>query len=460
MKNPDPPSSLLEAGQAPSPGHPMSRGLPFHRSRPSAAGAAGEVPSAGAPKAEPPSSVPPRRRPWWWLAGAVALLGCGLLALPRLVGGPEIAVRRVVQRDFVESVVASGHVEAPHRVTVGAVMVGKVEAVPVAEGQAVSAGQALVLLDAREWQAAAAQADAAVAQAQARLRQVGELDAEVAAGALREAEVTLRNARLTQQRDASLLAQGFIGPAAMEEADKAVDVALAQWRSAQAGHRAALPTGTNVAIAATALAQARAAAAAAHSRLSNTAIVAPVAGTLIARDVEPGDVVQPGMPLMVLSPDGAAQLVVDIDEKNIHLLALGQPARASADAFPNQVFDARVAYLNPGIDIQRGSVEVKLDVPQAPAFLRQDMTVSVDIQVATRRGAVLAPLEAVRDADGTRPWVLRVEGGHAVRHDVRLGLRSAGWAEVLAGVAAGDQVVPVAASIGEGDRLRAREAAR
>jgi len=345
-------------------------------------------------------------------------------------------------------------------VTVGAVMVGKVVAVPVAEGQAVSAGQTLVALDAREWQAAAAQADAGVAQAAARLRQVEEVEAEVAAEAVREAEVTLHNARLTQQRGASLLTQGFIGPAAMEEADKAVEVALAHWRSAQAQHRAALPSGTDVAIATTALAQARAGAAVARTRLSNATIVAPAAGTLIARDVEPGDVVQPGMPLMVLSPQGPVQLVVDIDEKNFHLLALGQKARVSADAFPDQVFDAAVVFINPGIDIQRGSVEVKLDVPRPPAFLRQDMTVSVDIQIATRHDAVLVPLDAVHEPAGNRPWVLKVSGRHAIRQDLRLGLRSAGLGEVLAGLAPGDRVVPVSATVADGDRLRPRETAR
>ena len=55
-----------------------------------------------------------------------------------------------------------------------------------------------------------------------------------------------------------------------------------------------------------------------------------------------------------------------------------QTAQASADAYPQLRFPARLQYINPGIDAQRGSVEVKLDVPQPPAYLMQDMTVSVD----------------------------------------------------------------------------------
>jgi HlyD family secretion protein len=389
------------------------------------------------------------------VAGCIIALAVAACLAPRLIAGPSVGVHRVSQRDFVQSVVATGHVEAPHRVTIGTVIVGSVLRVPVDEGQAVAAGQTLVELDPAEWRATAAQADAAVAQAQARLRQVGELESPVAAQTLRQAEVTLANARRQQERDATLLAQGFIGPAAMDDADKAVALAQAQLQAAQAQLRASLPAGADDAVAATALVQARSAAAVARAQLGHATIFAPVAGTLIARNVEPGDVVQPGTALMVLSPAGPVQLVVDIDEKNIHLLALDQPARASADAFADRLFDARVSYINPGVDLQRGSVEVKLDVDAPPAFLRQDMTVSVDIQIATRRHALLVPLDAVHDAQGARPWVFAVEGGHARRRELRLGLRSAGYAEVLDGLAAGELVVPAAANVGAGDRLRA-----
>ena len=84
----------------------------------------------------------------------------------------------------------------------------------------------------------------------------------------------------------------------------------------------------------TALAQAHAALGAANVRLEQTVIRAPADGVLIARNVEPGDVVQPGKELMVLAPAGETQIVVQIDEKNLSQLKLGQKALASADAYP------------------------------------------------------------------------------------------------------------------------------
>ena len=110
---------------------------------------------------------------------------------------------------------------------------------------------------------------------------------------------------------------------------------------------------------------------------------------LISRSVEVGDVVQPGKALMVLAASGQPQILIQIDEKNLSKIALGQKAFGSADAFASQRFDAVVGYINPGIDAARGSVEVKLNVANPPAYLRQDMTVSVDIETARRTATVV-----------------------------------------------------------------------
>jgi HlyD family secretion protein len=173
-----------------------------------------------------------------------------------------------------------------------------------------------------------------------------------------------------------------------------------------------------------------------------------------------GDVVQPGKVLMTLSPKGKTQVVIAVDEKNLHLIALGQKALVSADAYPQKKFDAELVYINPGVNAQTGSVDVKLDVPQPPEVLRQDMTVSVDIEVARRPKALLLPITTLREADTAAPWVLRVEDSRAVKVPVHLGLRSGGLAEVLDGLNEGDQLLQNAAAVMPGQRVRAMMAAR
>jgi len=167
-------------------------------------------------------------------------------------------------------------------------------------------------------------------------------------------------------------------------------------------------------------------------------------------------VVQPGKELMALAPAGETQIVVQIDEKNLGLLAVGQKAIASADAYPAQRFAAEVVYINPGVDPLRGAVEVKFRVPEPPAFLRQDMTVSVDTEVARRSDTIVVPSDAVRDASGAHPWVLAVRGLRAARLPVKLGLRGDGRVEVLEGVEPGDNLIPASnALVKPGQRVRA-----
>lgn len=284
-----------------------------------------------------------------------------------------MATETVLRRDLVQSVVASGHVQTPHRLDVGAQITGTVLRVPVAEGQAVQAGDLLVELDANEAKANSQQADAAVVHAQPRLRQLQEVQAPVAAQALRQAQANLENARAASARNQSLFDRGFISQAGLDDARKALALADAQEQSARKQLDTTGPSGSDRALAQANVGGAIASAQAARARLGYTLIRAPVAGTLIARNVEDGDVVQPGRLLMTLSPQGFTQVVVQIDEKNLALLGLRQAARVSADAYPAQIFGAVLAHINPGVNTTTGAVEVKLDVPSPPAVLRQDM---------------------------------------------------------------------------------------
>ena len=372
----------------------------------------------------------------------------------RVVLGPKIPAALVVQRDFIQTIVATGHVETPHRISVGSQIVGVVKNIPVSEGQIVQAGQILIELDDAEWRAAAQQADMLVLQAQARLRQVREVQAPVAAQSLVQAEINVSYAEKQWHRNVDLFTKSFISQAALDEAKKNVDLTQAQLQTAKKQVQTTHPTGSDYQIAATALSQAEANSKVAYSRRQHTIIKTPIAGTLISRDVETGDVVQAGKALMTLSPSGATQLVVQIDEKNLPLLVLRQLARASADAYPTLNFSAAISYINPSVDLQRGSVEIKLNVPEPPAYLRQDMTVSVDIQVATRLRALLVPTDTIHDVKGRQPWVLKVADGKARKQVLRVGLQSAGMSEVLSGLSVNDRVLTFTNEVNEGDRIR------
>jgi HlyD family secretion protein len=232
-------------------------------------------------------------------------------------------------------------------------------------------------------------------------------------------------------------------------------MAESQVRNARLQFEDNQPTGTAARQAEMALRQARANLQAASATVEHATIKAPTAGALISRRVEQGDVVQPGKSLMVLSPAGETQLVVQIDEKNLSQLALGQKALSSADAYPQQAFPAELVYINPAIDPQRGSLEIKLHVPDPPAYLRQDMTVSVDIEVASKGAALVVPIVVLHDGAGKQPWVMKVQNGRTVRQPVRLGIRGTTRVEILDGLQAGDRVLGAGVDTNaEGRRVR------
>jgi HlyD family secretion protein len=258
---------------------------------------------------------------------------------------------------FLQTVVASGHVEAPFRVNIGSQITAVVARVPVIEGQTVKAGETLIELEDRELRSAVTQAEGVVAQAEARLRQMQELSRPAAEQTLKQAQATLTSAQHTFDRTSKLSTDGYATRAALDEATRALDVAKAQVKSAEFQVATMQAGGSDYVMAETQLSQARASLASAQSRLSYTIIRAPRDGVLISRNVEAGNTVTPATVLMVLSPDGEIQLVVQIDEKNLSLVRIGQKALGSADAYPKDTFPAEVFYVNPGIDLQRASVE-------------------------------------------------------------------------------------------------------
>ena len=406
--------------------------------------------------------VTPVQRRRWLVRGAVAVLivaGAGY-ALRDVLLGPVVDVYELRRGEIVQTVVATGRVTTPQRVSVGAVVTERVARIPVDEGQTVRRGDVLIELDDRDERAAVAQADAAVAQAQAKLRQLREVGLPAAEQALIQARANEALARTQYQRNQDLLSKGFISQSALDDAKRNLDVAKSQLDAAELQVTTNRPAGSDYTMAQTALAQAQASVAAARARLEQTVVRAPADGVLIARSVEPGDVVQPGKELMALAPAGETQIVVQIDEKNLAQLQVGQKALVSADAYPRERFAAELFYINPGIDPLRGSVEVKLRVPSPPPYLRQDMTVSVDIEGTRRADALVAPADAVFDAAGAHPWMLVVSGHRAERRPVTLGLRGDASVEITGGASAGDRVVPAAAGIAAGERLRPRTVAQ
>lgn len=396
------------------------------------------------------------KRRWMALAIGVVLLaavGASMFALR----GPQVDGVVVQLAPLVRTLQFSARVATLSRVDVGSTVTGRVANVRVAEGAQVRQGDVLVQLESDELKAALSQSVAAERQAQSRLLGLRSSGRSAAQAARAQSDATLQAASASLARVQQLVAQGFYSAAQLDEARRAVDVARAQQLSAQAQVQANADAGTDVAQAQAQLALARAATVAAQARLAQATLVAPADARVLVREVEPGQIVQPGKALLSLALAGPTQLVAQVDERFLDQLQPGQKASVVADAFPDQRFASRVLSIAPSVDAQRGAIEVKFALEQqAPAYLREDMTLSVEVETARRERALVLPQAALRGPmEGDRATVLVLQEGRAQARPVRLGLRTLDAVEVLDGLAEGDTVLRGGA-VQAGDRVRAR----
>jgi HlyD family secretion protein len=382
------------------------------------------------------------RRRSWIVAAVVALLVLAIVLLLRM-RGPLLPGYRVEAGPLVQVVVATGRVISTARVQVGSEVTGTVTERRVQEGDLVKPGDILVVLRADDLEARVRQAQAALAELQTSTR-------PQAAATVQQAEAQLAQASRERERRADLFARQLISREALEQSIETETIARATAEKARLAAKSSAAGSTNEQQLLEQLAAARA-------QRVKAVIRAGTAGIVLSRNAEIGDLVQPGRVLFEIARSGETELEVPVDEKNLAALSVGQVAECIADAWPDRPFRATVNYIAPGIDAARGTVTVRLRVAPPPDYLRQDMTVTVNVETGRRDKALTVPNDALlQQADGTRA-VLAVRDGRVRRVPVRLGLTGLAMSEVTQGLAAKDVVLASAAAItavAEGDRVR------
>ncbi len=390
----------------------------------------------------------------WLIAAAVVAVLLVAILLVRQRGTP-VQVVNVVRSAIVQSIAATGRLNAPARMDIGADVSATVLDVRVREGDLVRAGQLLVRLQDSEARAAVDQARAALAEARGRVQQQSAVTAPVALQTVVQAQAAFQTAEREYGRATELVAQGFFSQQKLDDARRVLDTARSALESARLQASANQARGIEPALAASRVDQAQAALDAALARLARLVITSPVDAVVLVRNVEPGSMAQPGKMLLALAAQGKPRIDASVDEKHLRLLTLGMPAKAVADAFAGQPFDAKLTYIAPVVDAQRGTVDVRLEVVSPPAFLKPDMTVSVELVGGARKDTLVLPAVAVRDADREAPWVLALQDGTAVRVPVSLGLRGVGAIEILKGLSEGDTAILQTERAVVGDKVRA-----
>jgi membrane fusion protein (multidrug efflux system) len=190
----------------------------------------------------------------------------------------------------------------------------------------------------------------------------------------------------------------------------------------------------------------------ARLQLSYCDIRSPIAGTVTQRLdlVKVGNTVTPvggviesaDSSLFVVEDLETLMLRVNVPERELAKLSVGQPAELSFDAVPGQVFQGQIALISPSIDPATATFAVRIRVTETGGLLRPGMFARVAIVYERKPDALQIPRTALLDGDGP-PKVFVVKDGKATERAVKLGLSNGAWIEVTEGLKDGEQVVVV-----------------
>ncbi|MBN2356708.1 efflux RND transporter periplasmic adaptor subunit [candidate division KSB1 bacterium] len=354
-------------------------------------------------------------------------------------------------KKIVETVTATGRIQPVTQVKISADVAGKITILPVKEGDWVEKGTLLVQLEKERYAAA-------LEQAEANLRSV-EANAQV----VKENETRAEKdyIRLKELYDRQLESR-----AALDQAYAAVQVEKARYQSSLEQ-----------------VDQARAAMKQSRDDLSKTTIYAPMSGTISTLNKEVGEIALGSQfqedVIMIISNLSSMEALVNVDENDIVRVSLNDSAAIEVDALPDKLFTGTVSEIansakisGSGTTEQKTEFEVKIAIADPGKELRQGMTASADIITEVKPEALGIPIQSVTvrtlqqlqppeagegeapaeadslekppyvpDKDGFVPIVFVVENGVSNARQVKTGIQSETYIEILDGIAEGDEIV-------------------
>ena len=291
-----------------------------------------------------------------------------------------VDVAEAKQDTVIDEINANGQIEAVQAIELRPEVEGRLVAVLVREGTEVREGTPLFKVD----------------------------DAELRAQVARlEAERDLAAQALERQRD--LMARNAASQADLEQAEANARSAAAQLELQQI-------------------------------RLDRTVVRAPFTGVVGQRFVSLGDYVTTSTRLTTLQTVDPQRATFTVPERYAERLAAEQRITFRVAAVSDRQYEGTVEFVDPVVELPARTITVKARVPNPERVLKSGMFIEVRLATDVRPDAVVVPEDAILPLQGV-DYVWVIADGTASRREVRLGVRTPGFVEILNGVSAGEQVV-------------------
>lgn len=390
-----------------------------------------------------------RQGAWLGAIAAVGLVGasgCGWM--PRSVAQPgppqqaddqpvAVEVQAVGTGSVATALTYTGTTRPAQTVTLRAQVEGQIVDLVVDVGDAVSSGQVLARVDpdllavgVNQTQAELSARQSEVAQAQ-----VAVSDAQTA---VEQARLQVAQARTDADRLRQLADAGAVSDQTAEQAQLVLDTAEQALKSAQDQVRTRQQA---VQAAQGRVASQRAAVAQSQERLSFTTVRSPLAGVILARLVEAGDLAQPGADLLQIGDLSSIKIAVEVSELDLSRIQRGQPVAVTLDAFPDLPLTGRVTRIAPVADATARLIPVEVTIPNPTGRIGSGLLARVQF-LGEDADTLVIPAAAL---NGDEPQVFVLQPADdtptVTLRTVQVGDRSKDQVEILGGLNPGEQIV-------------------
>ena len=383
----------------------------------------------------------PKKR-WWILAILVLALIVYIVYASVHEELPKVQTDRVITKDLVQRVSASGKVQPVDQVDISAYVSAEVTKLYVEEGQEVTKGQLLVELDSTRYRANRDQALAGLYGARAQQR-------------LTQAQLVQSENILNRTKE--LFKKQLVGEQELETAETSYKVNLASSEASKDGIR-----------------QAQAALRLARDDLAKTTLVAPIDGKISRLEKEVGEIVMGSQLtrdiIMTVADLARMEVVVEVDENDVVDVQMDDAAQIEVDALPKTKFSGKVTEIAISPKIQglgtleeTTNFEVSVQILDDVSKLRPGMSATADIDVESRQQVLTLPIqcltmrdvEAARNAseggqvsqfrqggkDALKEVVFKFDGTSLTMTEVQTGISSDTEIEIVTGLQEGDEIV-------------------
>src|SRR3954467_5468407 len=344
-----------------------------------------------------------------------------------------VAVRsaQVQQQSIDRFLRVTGSLAADEKADVAAETAGRVIGTPVERGTHVTAGAVLIRVSATEADASLREADANAAQLEARLGLTAEQPFDpLKVPDVLNAKASLDWAEADFSRIKALLDQKVVSQAEFDQRTTQVQAARQQYQTAQNGAQQSYRS----------LQAARARVDLARKSAADTVVRAPFSGIVAERLVGTGDYVSRGMKVATVVRIDPVRVELTVPEQYLSQVRTGQPVRLTVDAYPNEVFTAKVRFVSPALKSDQRALTVEAIAANADGRLKPGLFATALLQQLAPAPAILVPASAVETVAGTSRVYVIASDNSVEERIVTVGEKVGDRVEVVTGAKAGENV--------------------